>query len=63
MNFIDFKHAFDTVDRNVLWKILQQYGIPNEFLNIIETLYDGFQVKVVHNVMMSYPITTEAGVR
>jgi hypothetical protein len=63
MNFIDFKQAFDTVDRNVLWKILQQHGISNKFLKIIKTLYDVFQVKVVHNGMMSVPITTEAGVR
>jgi hypothetical protein len=47
INFIDFKQAFDTVDRNVLWKILQQYGIPNKLLNIIKTPYDGFQVKVI----------------
>jgi hypothetical protein len=64
MNCIDFKQAFDAVDRNVLlWKILQQYGIPNKFLNIIKTQYDGFQVKVVHNGIMSDPITTVAGVR
>jgi hypothetical protein len=63
MNFIDFTQTFDTVDRNVLWKILQQYGIPNKSLNIIKTLYDGFQVKVVHNGMMSGPITAEARVR
>jgi hypothetical protein len=63
MNFIDFKQAFDTVDRNVLWKILQQYGTPNKFVNIIKTLYGGCQAKVVHNGMMSDPITTEAGVR
>jgi hypothetical protein len=63
MNFIDFKQAFNTVDRNVLWKILQQYRILNKFLNIIKTLYNGFQVKEVHNGMMSDPITTEAGVR
>ena len=63
MNLIDFKHTFDTVDRNVLWKILKQYGIPNKFLNIIKTLYDGFQIKIVHNGMTSDPIVTEAGVR
>jgi hypothetical protein len=48
---------------NVLWKILQQYGIPNKLLNIVETLYHGFQVNVVHNGMMSDHITTEAGIR
>jgi hypothetical protein len=63
MHFTDFIQAFDTLDRNILSKILQPYGIPNKFLNIIKTLYDEFQVNVVHNVMMSDPITAEAGVR
>ena len=28
--FIDYTKAFDCVDHNKLWKILQEIGIPNE---------------------------------
>ena len=38
--FIDFKAAFDSVDRKVLWAILEQYGIPTKILNIIKNIYE-----------------------
>ena len=28
INFIDFEKAFDSVDRDSLWKIIRHYGIP-----------------------------------
>ena len=29
--FIDYAKAFDCIDRNKLWKILQEMGIPDHF--------------------------------
>ena len=28
MVFVDFEKAFDSIDREVLWKILRHYGVP-----------------------------------
>ena len=28
INFIDYEKAFDSVDRQTLWKLLRHYGIP-----------------------------------
>ena len=39
MCFIDLKKAYDSVDRNALWKILQSTGIPLTLLNIIQQLH------------------------
>jgi len=40
INFIDFKKAFDSVHRPSLWKILTNYGIHDQFINIFKALYD-----------------------
>ena len=29
--FVDFEKAFDSVDRDVLWKLLRHYGIPEKY--------------------------------
>lgn len=38
--FIDFKKAFDTVERLKLWQKLDMYGIRGKFLNVIRSMYD-----------------------
>ena len=35
LNFVDFKKAFDSLDREVLWNLMALYGIPQKFINII----------------------------
>ena len=37
--FIDDAKAFDCVDHNKLWKILQEMGIPNYITCILKNLY------------------------
>ena len=39
VNFVDFKKAFDSVQRPVVWNILAQYGIPEKIINIIKGMY------------------------
>nr|CAH8838906.1 unnamed protein product [Trichobilharzia regenti] len=36
LNFIDFEKAFDSVDREVIWKLLEYYGVPQIFINLIQ---------------------------
>ena len=33
--FVDLKSAFDSIDRECLWKLLQGIGIPHKLINII----------------------------
>jgi len=40
MAFIDFKKAFDSVNRQVLWKILDYYGIRGKIVNVLKSMYD-----------------------
>ena len=37
--FIDYAKAFDCVDHNKLWKILQEMGIPDLLICLLRNLY------------------------
>ena len=37
--FIDYAKAFDYVDHNKLWKILQEMGIPDHLTCLLRNLY------------------------
>ena len=39
--FIDYAKAFDCVDHNKLWKILQEMGIPDHLTCLLGNLYAG----------------------
>ena len=39
--FIDSTKAFNCVDHNKLWKILQQMGIPDHLICLLKNLYTG----------------------
>ena len=39
--FIDYPKAFDCVDHNKLWKILQEVGIPDHLTCLSRNLYTG----------------------
>ena len=44
--FIDYAKAFDCVDHNKLWKILQEMGIPEHLTCLLRNLYAGQEATV-----------------
>ena len=44
--FIDYAKAFDGVDHNKLWKILQEMGIPDHLICHLRNLYAGQEATV-----------------
>jgi len=44
--FIDFKNAFDSVDRDKLWTIMLIKGIPTRLITIIQKKYMGNIIRV-----------------
>ena len=44
--FIDYAKAFDCVDHNKLWKILQEMGIPEQLTCLLRNLYAGQEATV-----------------
>ena len=44
--FIDYAKAFDCVDHNKLWKIIQEMGIPDHLTCLLRNLYAGLEATV-----------------
>ena len=44
--FIDYAKAFDCVDHNKLWKVLQEMGIPDHLTCLLRNLYAGQEATV-----------------
>ena len=44
--FIDYAKAFDSVDQNKLWRVLQEMGIPDHLTCLLRNLYVGQEATV-----------------
>ena len=44
--FIDYAKAFDCVDHNKMWKILQEMRIPDHLIGLLRNLYSGQEATV-----------------
>ena len=44
--FIDYAKAFDCVDHNRLWKILQEMGIPDHLTCLLRNVYAGKEATI-----------------
>ena len=63
LNFIDFQKAFDSVDREIIWKLLHYYGVPDIYVNLIKQLYIDATCQVIHNNKLTEPFDIQTGVR
>nr|KAG5712455.1 hypothetical protein BaRGS_011429 [Batillaria attramentaria] len=61
--FVDFQKAFDSVDREVIWKLMSHYGFPPKFVNVIRQLYEDATCQVIHDGKLTEPFTVRTGVR
>ena len=43
--FLDLVKAFDRVPREMLWKILSEFGVPEKLINLLKALLTNFVVK------------------
>ena len=46
VTFVDFSKAFDTVDRDMLWKLLRRYGCPQTFTRVLRSFHDGMTARI-----------------
>ena len=63
MVFIDLTKAFDTVNREALWKVLKRLGIPDNMLSVIVSFHEGMKGAVVSDGDISDPFNVTNGTK
>ena len=53
--FIDYAKAFDCLDHNKLWKILQEMGLPDHLTCLLRNLYAGQESTVIWQGICFWP--------
>jgi len=61
--FIDFKAAFDCVDRECLWKILRVDGVPHKLVNVIRAYYAATEGRIRSQGQVSRSVKLTSGVK
>ena len=62
MCFIDITKAYDSVNRELLWKICRSYGISDKLVNLLKMLYKHSIAKVKINGELSDSFEMNTGV-
>nr|KAG5707948.1 hypothetical protein BaRGS_031679 [Batillaria attramentaria] len=63
ISFIDYEKAFDSVDREVLWKLLRQgYGVPGKIISLIWCTYQDTSRRIAHTSQLSESFEVKTGV-
>ena len=61
--FIDFRKAFDTVDRSMLWRVLKLFGCPEHLTEIIRQFHEGTKGRVLVGTQVSEDIEVNHGTK
>ncbi|BHF85243.1 hypothetical protein SprV_1002840600 [Sparganum proliferum] len=61
--FVDLTKAFDTVNREGLWKIMQKFGCQERFIEMVRQLHDGMMARVTDNGAVSEAFAVTNGVK
>ncbi|BHF76059.1 hypothetical protein SprV_0501915700 [Sparganum proliferum] len=61
--FVDLTKAFDTVNREGLWKIMRKFGCPERFIEMVRQLHDGMMARVTDNGAVSEAFAVTNGVK
>ena len=62
VTFIDFKKAFDSINRKVMFAVSRHYGIPEPLVNAIGALYINSKSAVMVDGNISEPFEVSPGV-
>ena len=61
ITFVDLKKAFESIDRDVIFAILQHYGISDKIVSAIRVLYDQSISQVYIQGQLSKTLTITTG--
>ena len=60
---MDFKKAFDFINRDIIWYLLMKLGVKGKILNIIKSMYAEVKARVKFNNELSESCDSYLGVR
>ena len=63
IHFVDYEKAFDSLDRDTLWKLLQHYGIPDKLTSLIRNSFEDMACRVIHAGQLTDSFMVKTGVR
>ena len=63
MSFLDISKAYDSVNRDILWRKLYSLGIKGEFLSSLKSLYTDDCIDCEVNGLLTRPIFLRRGLR
>ena len=63
INFINYENAFDSLDRNVLWDLMANYGIPSKIISLVKSTYEGTNCRILHEGGLTESFSIESGER
>ena len=63
LGFLDVSKAYDSVNREVLWKKLAKVGISGKFLDMLRSMYSGDSVDSVVNGISTRSVFLKRGLR
>ena len=61
--FVDFKKAFDFINRDIIWCKLIELVVRGNILNVIKSMYQNVKSKVKYNNELSDSFNSYLGVR
>ena len=63
LGFVDISKAYDSVNRDILWRKLEKIGINGAFLETLKALYSGDSVRCLFNNTKTGPVYLRRGLR
>jgi hypothetical protein len=63
MCFVDLRKAYDSVNRDLLWKAMREYGVSEKIIKIVNSLYENTRAKVRVKGKLSEFLSLKTGVK
>ena len=63
INSTDIEKAFDGVDREIMWKLLRHYGVPEKIISLIRCTFQDMSCRIAHAGQLSDSFEVKTGVR
>ena len=61
--FLDFKQAYDSVHRESLWNIMNEFGFPHKLINLVRACVENSRVYIKVEDKYSEPFSIKTGLR